>query len=94
MCRGRQRLAGITRTARAIKSKQVERRALFGAQGLLYVEYTGDKEGETEATVYTGIRYPYHPGRKFYVDANDASRVLSWQENGAHVFKVVEGNGA
>jgi hypothetical protein len=84
MCRGRQRLAGI------LKNKQEERRALFGAQGMVLVEYAGDKEGELPKTVYTGIRYPYYPGRRFYVDANDSSRVLSWKENGMHVFKAVD----
>ena len=45
--------------------------------------------GHTDASVFTNIAYPYYPGRKFYVDANDASRVLSWPENGTHVFQQV-----
>ena len=85
MCRGRARLAGIVRARRA------ERAALhiFGAQGLVLVEYTGQKDGQTDPSVYTNIRYPYYPGREFYVDANDLSRLLSWRENGASVFRQV-----
>lgn len=86
MCRGRARLAGI------LKARQAERQMeqLYGAQGLVKVEYLGDRTGDLPATVHTGIRYPYYPGRKFYVDANDLSRVLSWQENGTRVFRQVQ----
>lgn len=85
MCKGRARLAGIMR------ARQAERAALhiFGAQGLVLVEYTGQKDGYTGASVHTGIKYPYYPGRQFYVDANDLSRVLSWRENGASVFQQI-----
>ena len=85
MCKGRAKLAGVMRAKRA------ERAALhiYGAQGLVMVEYTGSKEGQTSKSVFTNIKYPYYPGRKFYVDANDASRVMSWRENGEHVFQQV-----
>ncbi len=53
------------------------------------LEYAGQKEGETNASVYTGIKYPYYPGRQFYVDANDAPRIVAWCENGTHVFQLV-----
>jgi hypothetical protein len=89
MCKGRARLAGILRARQA--ERQAEPQKLYGAQGLVLIEYTGQKEGELPATVYTGIRYPYYPGREFYVDANDCSRVLSWKENGTHVFRQANG---
>ncbi len=87
MCRGRARLAGV------LRAKRAERAALhiYGAQGLVMLEYTGSKEGHTNASVYTDIKYPYYPGRQFYVDTNDAPRVLSWRENGDYVFQAVNG---
>ena len=62
---------------------------IYGVQGLVMLEYTGTKTDETNASVYTGIKYPYFPGRKFYVDANDVSRIVAWQENGRVVFEPV-----
>ena len=62
---------------------------IYGAQGLVMLEYTGTKTDETNASVYTGIKYPYFPGRQFYVDANDVSRIVAWQENGRVVFEPV-----
>jgi hypothetical protein len=54
------------------------------------VQYRGTKEGRLPASVFTNLRYPYHPGRKFYVDARDVSRVLAWMENGKLVFRQME----
>ena len=62
---------------------------IYGAQGLVMLEYSGTKTDETNASVYTGIKYPYYPGRQFYVDANDVSRIVAWQENGQIVFTPV-----
>ena len=75
-----------------MRAKQAARAAalhIYGTQGLVRVEYTGSKEGQTDRSVFTNIKYPYYPGRQFYVDANDASRVMSWRENGAYVFQQV-----
>ena len=87
MCRGQARVAGVAKGQAATKP-------LYGAQGLALVEYVGEKEGFTDASVWTGIRYPYYPGRKFYVDVRDLSRVLSWKENGQYVFVNLEHNSA
>ncbi len=89
MCRGRAKLAGI------LRANQAKREAMhiYGAQGLVMLEYTGTKEGHTNASVYTGIKYPYYPGRRFYVDGNDLSRIVAWQENGRVVFEPVNGSG-
>ncbi len=84
MCRGRAKLAGVRRAVRAVETLNI-----YGAQGLVMLEYAGQKEGETNASVYTGIKYPYYPGRQFYVDANDAPRIVAWCENGTHVFQLV-----
>ena len=84
MCRGRARLAGVMRGKRAARVIEI-----YGAQGLVMLEYTGTKEGQTNASVYTDIKYDYYPGRKFYVDANDVSRIVAWQENGRVVFEPV-----
>ena len=87
MCRGRNKLAGVVRARRAARA--AEALHIYGAQGLVMIEYTGTKEGHTNASVYTGIKYPYYPGRQFYVDANDVSRIVAWQDNGRAVFEVV-----
>lgn len=79
-------MAGILR---ATKAKRAAAMHIYGAQGMVMLEYTGQKEGETNASVYTGIRYPYYPGRRFYVDANDLSRIVAWQESGRVVFEVI-----
>ncbi len=79
-------MAGILRASRARRAAAI---SIYGAQGLVMLEYTGAKEGHTNASVYTGIKYPYYPGRQFYVDANDVSRIVSWRENGQHVFQQV-----
>ena len=85
MCRGRAKFAGV------LRRKQAERAvpSIYGAQGLVMLEYTGEKEGHTSASVYTGIKYPYYPGRRFYVDARDVSRIVSWKDNGRAVFEPV-----
>lgn len=51
MCKGRARRAGVMR------AKQAERAALhiYGAQGLVLVEYTGSKEGETSRSLLTRL---------------------------------------
>jgi hypothetical protein len=72
----------------------VEMEPLYGAQGLALVKYNGKKEGDLPASIYTGVNYPYYPGRQFYVDVRDLSRVLSWKENGQHVFVNLEHNSA
>jgi hypothetical protein len=87
VCRGRARLAGVVRSRRAARA--AETMNIYGAQGLVMLEYTGTKTDETHASVYTGIKYPYYPGRQFYVDANDVSRIVAWQENGRVVFEPV-----
>jgi len=85
MCRGQARRAGIA------QGGQATFKTLYGAQGLALVEYVGEKEGQLPASVYTDIRYPYYPGRRFYVDVRDLSRVLAWKENGQYVIVQVEG---
>ena len=87
MCRGRARLAGVVRARLAARAAETIN--IYGVQGLVMLKYTGTKTGETNASVYTGIKYPYYPGRQFYVDANDVSRIVSWQENGRVVFAPV-----
>ena len=87
MCRGRARLAGVVRARRAARAAEAIN--IYGAQGLVMLKYSGTKTDETNASVYTGIKYPYYPGRQFYVDANDVSRIVSWQENGRVVFTPV-----
>jgi len=87
MCKGRARLAGVVRARKAARAAEVLN--IYGAQGLVMLEYTGTKTSETNASVYTGIKYLYYPGRQFYVDANDVSRIVSWQENGRVVFAPV-----
>ncbi len=87
MCRGRAKLAGIVRARRAERAAAVLH--IYGAQGLVMLEYTGAQEGQTSKSLFTDIKYPYYPGRKFYVDANDVSRIVSWRENGQHVFQQV-----
>ncbi len=87
MCRGRARLAGVVRARRAARAAAAIN--IYGAQGLVMLKYTGTKEGHTNASIYTGIKYPYYPGRQFYVDANDVSRIVAWQESGQIVFKPV-----
>ena len=87
MCKGKAKLAGVMRAKQAARAKTVLH--IYGTQGLVRVEYTGSKEGQTSASVFTNIKYPYYPGRQFYVDANDASRVMSWRENGEYVFQQV-----
>lgn len=93
MCRARAKRAGIVRRRPAGgQSAPKVREPLYGAKGLVCMEYIGAKTGETEASVWTSIRYPYYPGRKFYTDARDAPRILAWRENGACVFREANGN--
>ena len=87
MCRGGYRKAGIAKFEEAHDP-------LFGAQGMALVEYTGEREGHFPASVYSGVQYPYYPGRTFYVDVRDLSRVLAWKENSQYVFMDPENNGA
>ena len=87
MCRGAARKLGLVARPEVVGP-------LYGAQGLALVEYGGDKEGDLPASVHTDVRYPYYPGRRFYVDVRDLSRVLAWKENGQYAFVNVEHNSA
>lgn len=87
MCRCRSRaLAGVVPSAHALPAAR-----LPGHSGLVLVEYRGSRSGRLGRSLFSGVRYAYSPGRRFYADARDLGRVLAWQEDGERVFFMANG---